>query len=85
MSEPTKSFRAETYQGNILHPTNDLLDWAISNAVTKVDAQENIMLDKAKSTERIDPIAAVINAYTRAKVAADDDLSMYIMSDEFSL
>lgn len=85
LSEPTKSFRAETYQGNILHPTNDLLDWAISNAVTKVDAQENIMLDKAKSTERIDPIAAVINAYTRAKVVADDDLSMYIMSDEFSL
>lgn len=85
LSEPTKSFRAETYQGNILHPTNDLLDWAISNAITKVDAQENIMLDKAKSTERIDPIAAVINAYTRAKVAADDDLSMYIMSDEFSL
>lgn len=85
LSEPTKSFRAETYQGNILHPTNDLLDWAISNAVTKVDAQENIMLDKAKSTERIDPIAAVINAYTRAKVAADDDLSMYIMSEEFSL
>ncbi|VYT85916.1 Phage Terminase [Veillonella parvula] len=85
LSEPTKSFRAETYQGNILHPTNDLLDWAISNAVTKVDAQENIMLDKAKSTERIDPIAAVINAYTRAKVAAEDDLSMYIMSDEFSL
>ena len=85
LSEPTKSFRAETYQGNILHPTNDLLDWAISNAVTKVDAQENIMLDKAKSTERIDPIASVINAYTRAKVAADDDLSMYIMSDEFSL
>ncbi len=85
LSEPTKSFRAETYQGNILHPINDLLDWAISNAVTKVDAQENIMLDKAKSTERIDPIAAVINAYTRAKVAADDDLSEYIMSDEFSL
>lgn len=85
LSEPTKSFRAETYQGNILHPTNDLLDWAISNAVTKVDAQENIMLDKAKSTERIDPIAAIINAYTRAKVAADDDLSEYIMSDEFSL
>lgn len=85
LSEPTKSFRAETYQGNILHPINELLDWAISNAVTKVDAQENIMLDKAKSTERIDPIAAVINAYTRAKVAADDDLSMYIMSDEFSL
>ena len=85
LSEPTKSFRAETYQGNILHPTNDLLDWAISNAVTKVDAQENIMLDKAKSTERIDPIAAIINAYTRAKVAADDDLSEYIMSNEFSL
>jgi len=30
------------------------------------DHNENIMLDKDKSTDRIDPLAAVINAMTRA-------------------
>jgi len=29
----------------------------------------NILLNKAKSTERIDPIAAIINGYVRAMVA----------------
>jgi phage terminase large subunit-like protein len=33
-----------------------------------MDPNENIMLDKAKSTERIDPIASVINAHVRAMV-----------------
>lgn len=85
LSEPTKAYREQAYQGNILHPENDCLDWSISNAVTKVDAQENIMLDKAKSTNRIDPIAAVINAFTRAKVAAENDMSEYILSKNYSL
>ena len=43
------------------------------------------MLDKEKSTNRIDPIAAVINAFSRAHVMAEEDLSDYVLSDEFSL
>ncbi|WAH38610.1 terminase large subunit [Alicyclobacillus dauci] len=66
LSEPTKAFRAEVYKGNVLHENDPLLTWAIGNAITRVDAQENIMLDKARSTNRIDPIAAVINAFSRA-------------------
>ena len=85
LSEPTKAFREETYRDNILHEPNPLLDWAISNAVTKRDHNENIMLDKEKSTNRIDPIAAVINAFSRAHVMAEEDLSDYVLSDEFSL
>ena len=85
LSEPTKAFREEAYRGNILHEPNPLLDWAISNAVTKRDHNENILLDKAKSTNRIDPIAAVINAFSRAYVAELEDLSEYVLSDEFSL
>ena len=72
LSEPTKAFREEAYRGNILHEPNPLLDWAISNAVTKRD-------------HRIDPIAAVINAFSRAYVAELEDLSEYVLSDEFSL
>jgi phage terminase large subunit-like protein len=65
---PTKDFRDQVYSGNVLHDNNPVLTWAISNAVTKMDPNENIMLDKAKSTERIDPIASVINAHVRAMV-----------------
>lgn len=85
LSEPTKAFREEAYRGNILHEPNPLLDWAISNAVTKRDHNENIILDKEKSTNRIDPIAAVINAFSRARVIAEEDMSDYVLSDDFSL
>mgnify|MGYP000937041309 CR=1 FL=1 len=81
LSEPTK----EAYRGNILHEPNPLLDWAVSNAVTKRDHNENIILDKEKSTNRIDPIAAVINAFSRARVTAEEDMSDYVLSDDFSL
>lgn len=85
LSEPTKAFREEAYRGNILHEPNPLLDWAISNAVTKRDHNENIILDKEKSTNRIDPIAAAINAFSRARVTAEEDMSDYVLSDDFSL
>lgn len=67
----TKDFREQVYQGNIIHNNNPVLTWALSNAVTRQDANENIMLDKSKSTERIDPIAAVLNAHVRAMLKID--------------
>lgn len=58
----------------------------MGNAVTKVDAQENIMLDKSKSTQRIDPAAALINAYVRAsQINNEVDLNAYIQSASFFL
>lgn len=77
---PTKDFREQVYMGNVVHDNNPVLTWAISNAVTKMDHNENIMLDKAKSTERIDPIAAVLNAHVRAMVMGvepDIDINKY--------
>lgn len=66
LGEPTKNFRECVYSNQIIHDDNPVLTWAIGNAITKQDAQENIMLDKSKSTDRIDPISALINAHTRA-------------------
>ena len=43
------------------------------------------MLDKAKSTNRIDPLAYGMDALTRALSMADTDLESYILSDDFSL
>ncbi|USK85717.1 terminase large subunit [Peribacillus asahii] len=77
LSEPTKDFREMVYQKKILHENDPVLSWAVSNAVTKEDAQGNIMLDKAKSTNRIDPIAATINAHVRAMVLPVNTRSVY--------
>jgi len=68
LTEPTTKFREAVYQRNVYHDNNPVLGWAVGNAVTSQDHNENILLDKAKSSERIDPIAAVINAMVRALV-----------------
>ena len=76
LSEPTKDFRNQVYQGNVIHDGNPVISWAIGNAVVDiVDRNMNILLNKAKSTERIDPIASIINGYVRAMVA--DSLGSY--------
>ncbi|WP_241745541.1 terminase large subunit, partial [Bacillus thuringiensis] len=85
LSGPTKDFREQVYQNKIIHNNNPVLDWAIGNAVTKQDANENIMLDKSKSTERIDPIAAIMNSHVRCMLNSSEmDLNSYILSQNFS-
>ncbi|PUF85768.1 MULTISPECIES: terminase TerL endonuclease subunit [unclassified Geobacillus] len=79
---PTKDFREQVYSGNLIHNNNPVLTWAISNAVTRQDANENIMLDKSKSSERIDPIAAVINAHVRAMLR-DDSIDINQVTEDY--
>ncbi|SDX45366.1 Phage terminase-like protein, large subunit, contains N-terminal HTH domain [Marininema mesophilum] len=71
LSEPTKDFRELVLSKKIIHDNNPVLTWAISNAVTRQDHNENIMLDKDKSTNRIDPIAALLNAHVRARLRTE--------------
>ncbi|WP_141434392.1 terminase large subunit [Bacillus sp. 03113] len=66
LGEATKDFREQVYQGNLEHDDSPVLSFAMGNAVTRSDPNDNIMLDKAKSTERIDPAAATINSHVRA-------------------
>ncbi len=66
LAGPTKDFRDQVYQGNVIHDGNPVLTWAMGNAITRMDHNKNIMLDKAKSRQRIDPVAALMNAHTRA-------------------
>ena len=48
LSGPTKDFREQVYLKKVIHNNNPVLNWATSNAITKQDANENIMLDKSK-------------------------------------
>lgn len=65
LGEPTKDFRDLVMAGRVIHDDNPMLTWAMSNAVTRQDHNDNIMLDKSKARERIDPVAALINAHVR--------------------
>jgi phage terminase large subunit-like protein len=85
LSEPTKNLREIVFDGRLIHDRNPVLTWAVGNAVTRQDQNQNIMLDKDKSIERIDPIAALINAHVRAMLNAGEvDLNDHILSDNFS-
>lgn len=66
LGEATKDFREQVYQDKLEHDGSPVLTFAMGNAVTRSDPNDNIMLDKSKSTERIDPAAAAINSHVRA-------------------
>lgn len=86
LAEPTKEFRDQVYSGQILHAYDPVLTWAVGNAITKLDAQENMMLDKSKAKQRIDPIAATITGFVRAcLVDSMPDINAHILEDDFSL
>lgn len=66
LSEPTKDLREKVLAGKIIHDGNPVLAWAVANAVTREDHNGNIMLDKRKSRDKIDPLAALVTAHVRA-------------------
>ncbi|MBY6758646.1 terminase large subunit [Clostridium botulinum] len=74
LNEPTQDYRAKIYDGTMKHPKDGLYTWSASNAVCANPnrKQEYVMLDKARSSEKIDPMAATIDAHFRGMVVLDD-------------
>lgn len=89
LSIPTVHFRDDLYNGLIIHPDNKLLAYAVNNAILKYDRNNNPIIDKARNATKIDPMAALMNAYTQAMdyytsketEAADNE---FYESDSFS-
>ena len=81
LNEPTKDFRDCVYDDTLHHNGDGLLTWAIGNAVTRQNAQEYILLDKAKSEDKIDPAAALMNAHCRAMELLGDDNGIFWCPD----
>lgn len=63
-SPAIKRFREVVYDGALQHEYNPILNFCIGNAVVKEDTQENILLDKTKSTNRIDLAVSGIIAFS---------------------
>jgi phage terminase large subunit-like protein len=77
LGEPTKDLRARVYNKTLIHNDNPVLNWAMGNAVVRKDHNENIMLDKSKAAERIDPAASLINAHVRVWKGEKQEPSIY--------
>lgn len=62
MSSPAKQLETLVVGGKILHGGHKVLAWQASNVAVIHDHQQNIKPSKAKSTERIDGIVALVMA-----------------------
>ena len=83
LSEPTKSIEKLVYDKKLIHFDDPVLKWAISNVIVVSDPAGNIKPDKEKSTNKIDPVAAMITAYSRAMFNKSKNLDAYISSDYY--
>jgi phage terminase large subunit-like protein len=68
-NEPISEFRQAMADTRIRHDGNPLLRWCLSNAVAVRDRSDRWMLDKANSSQKIDPLVSTIMAFRRAMVA----------------
>lgn len=76
LNDATVDFRLEIMAGNVeiegeergkaLVPYDELLTWSIANAKTISNHYGEIKIDKKMSEERIDPVDAIIDAWTMA-------------------
>jgi phage terminase large subunit-like protein len=67
LTAPTNELERMAVGGLLEHFNNPVMRWMISNVVLDVDAAGNIKPNKAKSQNKIDGVAALINAIARWK------------------
>ena len=60
-------------ESRIRHGGDRLLAWAADNVVLRTDSRGYIMPDKDKSTEKIDPIVALMMAFSEALFAEREE------------
>jgi len=72
MGPPTAEFERLIKEKKIKHDGNPVLNWMAGNCVVRTDANENLMVDKLRSTARVDGIQASIIGLSRAMVAENE-------------
>lgn len=75
ISGPTKEFEKMIFSRELAHDNNPVMNWMMSNSVVRFDANNNMKVDKAVSTEKIDGVIAGIMGLDRA--VGDEGGSIY--------
>jgi phage terminase large subunit-like protein len=57
---PTKRFETLVVNGNLCHGGNPLLRWQVGGLIAISDPNENLRLDKSRSTRRIDGLITIV-------------------------
>lgn len=86
MSSPTKELQRLVLQGTeetpvLRHGGNPAVRWMVDNFAVAMDPAGNVKPDKAKAADKIDAVAALIMALSRAIAAADPARSVYEDTD----
>lgn len=63
LNSPTKELQRVVVSNLLRHGGHKVATWCASNAVTVTDVHQNIMLSKKRSREKIDLLAALVNAF----------------------
>ena len=71
-NEPMREFSRALKAGEVHHANDPLLTWSAFNTVTEEDHMGNIMPSKRKSSEKIDPIVAMLMGWHEAKFAENN-------------
>jgi phage terminase large subunit-like protein len=62
MSPPTKILNELVLEGKLNHGGDPLLQWCVEHFAVSIDAQGNVLPNKMKATQRIDPVVSAIIA-----------------------
>lgn len=85
----TKGFREMVMQGKLIYEQNPLFEWCLGNAIVIENNFGDIKLSKRhkNDTQRIDPVAAMMNALARVMVQTqnDRDINKIILGEDWSL
>ncbi len=77
LSPPTKRIKEKIIRRQLRHGGDPLLRAMVEAARLDTDANGNIRLNKAKSTSRIDALAALVNAEFIAARHSEPEVSIY--------
>lgn len=85
LNVPTRDFRDKLFQKKIIHGNNKLLRYSMINARIKEDNNGWQLQKKSRnSNSRIDPAAALMNAYVFARSYFDDQEKSKTLNDFYS-
>uniref|UniRef100_UPI003D42C66A terminase large subunit n=2 Tax=Brochothrix campestris TaxID=2757 RepID=UPI003D42C66A len=75
LSPATKQLKIDVLNNKIKHLDNQLLNRAIYNAVS-IEKNDSVLIDKTTNRNKIDPLDALINAYTQAQYHDFDEVDV---------